>query len=165
MAPSLSIGPEFLDAAHHYNFTQITDTGAVFSRGGIEYIRSCSWNRLAFRVTGKFGSETWLGQTNAADEWPVLYHGTGLHNIKSIVQEGFKIAQGRRFSFGLGNYTTPNIQTAEKFVTEFTCHGQRYKVVHQNRVNPANLKEVNGGYWISPGDNDVRPYGICIKKL
>ncbi|KAM9990893.1 hypothetical protein ACTFIY_006929 [Dictyostelium cf. discoideum] len=35
-------------------------------------------------------------------------------------------------------------------------------------VNPKTLVKVaqtNNQYWISPNDSDIRPYGICIKKV
>ena len=40
----------------------------------------------------------------------------------------------------------------------------------QNRVNPNNLARLSkqetgvGEYWISPNEEDLRPYDICIKK-
>src|SRR5438045_9143373 len=44
-------------------------------------------------------------------------------------------------------------------------------VLFQNRVNPNNLVRLTkqetgvGEYWISPNSTDLRPYGICIKKM
>jgi hypothetical protein len=73
--------------------------------------------------------------------------------------------------FGHGIYSTPDIDVASKYATKFTYEDKNYKVVFQNRVNPNNLvriaKEENfvGEYWISPNSEDLRPYGICIKRI
>ena len=129
------------------------------------YKRPCTWQRYALKVTGKFGSDTWLGSTDAPGEWPVSYHGTGYHNCLSIADEGFKLAKGVRFAYGRGIYSSPNVATAEMYAKEFTSKdGERYKVVIQSRVNPANLNKF-GDYWVSPRDEDLRPYGLCIKKI
>jgi len=31
-------------------------------------------------------------------------------------------------------------------------------------VNPANLNKFED-YWVSPKDEDIRPYGLCIKLV
>lgn len=155
----------FLDPGFHFDFTYINDNGTSFTRGGLVYKRPCSWKRYALKVTGKYGSDTWLGSTNAPGEWPVSYHGTGYHNCLSIADEGFKLSKGVRFAYGRGIYSTPNVATAEMYAKEFTASdGARYKVVIQSRVNPANLNKF-GDYWVSPRDEDLRPYGLCIKKI
>jgi ubiquitin len=155
----------FLDPAYDYDFTHISDYGVSFSRGGHEYRRPCGWQRYALKVNEKYGSNAWLGSSDAPSEWPVSYHGTGYHNSLSIADEGFKLAKGWRFVFGRGIYSTPNVATAELYAKEFRLNdGERYKVVIQNRVNPANLNKF-GDYWVSLGDEDLRPYGLCIKKI
>ncbi|KAK0507940.1 hypothetical protein JMJ35_009829 [Cladonia borealis] len=160
----LLINQDFLDPTYDYNFTQVNDSGVSFSRGGHSYKRPCGWQRYALKVDNKYGSNTWLGQRDAPGEWPVSYHGTAYHNSLSIADEGFKLAKGVRFAFGRGIYSTPNVATAELYATEFRSNGERYKVVIQSRVNPANLYKY-GDYWVSPGDDDIRPYGFCIKKM
>ncbi|KAH8765611.1 hypothetical protein BGZ57DRAFT_531578 [Hyaloscypha finlandica] len=159
------LGGNFLDPSFHFDFTHINDYGVSFSRGGHVYKRPCTWQRYALKVTDKFGSNTWLGSTDAPGEWPVSYHGTGYHNCLSIADEGFKLAKGVRFAYGRGIYSTPNVATAEMYAKEFTSKdGGKYKVVIQSRVNPANLNKF-GDYWVSPRDEDLRPYGLCIKKI
>lgn len=80
------------------------------------------------------------------------------------------MAKCKRFLFGNGIYSTPDIDIAYQFATRFTHDGDNYKVVFQNRVNPNSLVEVSkeetgsGEFWISPKNDDLRPYGICIKK-
>ena len=161
----LHLSADFLDFAYDYDFTHINDSSVSFSRGGHSYKRPCGWQRYALKVDNKYGSNTWLGQTDAPGEWPVSYHGTGYHNCLSIADEGFKLAKGVRFAFGRGIYSTPNVATAELYAKEFRwTNGERYKVVIQSRVNPANLYK-GGDFWISPNDDDIRAYGLCIKKM
>jgi hypothetical protein len=158
------LGGNFLDPPFHFDFTHINDNGVSFTRGGHVYKRPCKWQRYALKVADKYGSNTWLGRSDAPGEWLVSYHGTGYHNCLSIADEGFKLAKGVRFSYGRGIYSTPNIETAEMYAKEFTKDGRRYKVVIQSRVNPVNLGKF-GDYWVSPRDKDLRPYGICIKRF
>jgi hypothetical protein len=50
-----------------------------------------------------------------------------------------------------------------QFANRFEFNGVKYLVLFQNRVNPNTLVKV-GDYWISPKAEDVRTYGICIKR-
>lgn len=150
---------------YNFNFTHINDSRVLFSRGGHWYKRPCGWQRYALKVNNKYGSNTWLDPSNGPGVWPVSYHGTGYHNSLSIADEGFKLARGVRFTFGQGIYSTPNLATAERFAIEFESNdGEKYKVVIQSRVNQANLCK-HGDYFRSPRDEDIRPYGLCIKKM
>ncbi|EFX82978.1 hypothetical protein DAPPUDRAFT_48507, partial [Daphnia pulex] len=176
---SLDLPPSLLDEPFHYNFTKISDRGVKFCRGGLIYIRPCGWQRYAIKVKGKFPDDIWLqGKTSRADqyssaedEWPVSYHGTSLNNGLSIAEEGFKLSKGTRFLHGKGIYSTPDIEVAAHYAVKVKVNGKTYKVVMQNRVNPKNLKKVGkdvtkvGEYWISPTNEDIRPYGFCVKEI
>ncbi|GBC05257.1 hypothetical protein RclHR1_06130008 [Rhizophagus clarus] len=173
---ALFIDPNSLDPSYDYDFTHIDDKGITFTRGNFEYKRPCGWKRIAINVLNKYSDNIWLGvnresSTNSAqNEWPVSYHGTAIHNCKDIAEEGYDLCKGKRFAFGHGIYSTPDIDVAYSFAIKFTHEGDDYRVVFQNRVNPNSLIRVSkeetkvGEYWISPNDKDVRPYGICIKK-
>ena len=157
--------PDFLDPPYDYDFTHVNDSSMSFSRGGEVYKRPCGWLRYALKMGGKYGSDTWLGSSNAPGEWPVSYHGTGKHSAASIAEVGYQLAKGVRFAYGRGIYSSPNHTTAEQYAIEFSNQGRRYKVIFQNRVNPVNLYNVSGiDYWISPRDNDIRVYGLCVKE-
>ncbi|KAL0249586.1 hypothetical protein GEMRC1_004816 [Eukaryota sp. GEM-RC1] len=109
----------------------------------------------------------------ACCEWPVSYHGTSSNNAKCIAKDGFEVSKGRRFLFGRGIYTTPDIEVAEKYAQVFKHEGNYYKVIIQNRVNPdpnrlqiiSKDKTGLGEYWVSKNNSDVRPYGIMLKEL
>eukprot|EP00210_Caulerpa_lentillifera_P008787 g8383.t1 len=165
-----SIAPEF-----NYDFTNAKDAGEVYIRGGEPYRRPYGWKRYALRVKGQFENDRWLGidgiRTNSSDgEWPVSYHGTSRHNAESIAEKGFDLSKGKRFKFGYGIYSTPDLRIAERYATEFKHEGKTYLMVLQNRVNPATLRKMKttdvgtGDYWLNPRQTDVRPYGILIKE-
>ncbi|CAG8687059.1 9918_t:CDS:1 [Cetraspora pellucida] len=156
-----------LDPQYDYDFRKVNDLGVTFMRGEIQYKRPCGWKRIALKVTGKYdnGDNKWLGTGKSA--WPVSYHGTAKHNAKSIAEEGYDLSKGVRFVYGHGIYSTPDVHVAEKFAKDFEFKGNKYVMIFQNRVNPASLKRItvkNGEYWVSEKGEDVRPYGICIKK-
>jgi hypothetical protein len=137
----------------------------------MNYIRPCGWRRFAIKVSDKYENLIWLGQTNEPGEWPVSYHGTGFNRAKSIAMDGYDLTKGKRFAYGYGVYSTPDIKVAEKYAVQFFHEGHQYLVVLQNRVNPTSLIKISadrtsvGEYWLNSSDKDVRPYGICIRKL
>ncbi|XP_046439670.1 uncharacterized protein LOC124190846 [Daphnia pulex] len=176
---SIALPSSLLDEQFHKDFTDTSDNGVEFYRGGSNYIRPCGWQRYALKVKGKYPDDIWLkGKYRRADEyssaegeWPVSYHGTSLNNGLSIAEEGFKLSQGTRFLYGKGIYSTPDIGVASLYAMTVNVDGKSYKFVLQNRVNPTNLKKVCkavtgvGEYWISPNDDDIRPYGFCVREV
>ncbi|EFX82967.1 hypothetical protein DAPPUDRAFT_302123 [Daphnia pulex] len=170
---------EIFDEPYHYDFTNISDEGNQFYRGRMEYLRPCGWQRYALDVKGKFPDDIWLEgkyrrsdkNSSAEGEWPVSYHGTSYHNGLSIAEEGFRFSRCTRFKYGYGIYTTPDIKVAYRFADIIQIDGITYRFVVQSRVNPKNVKIVSkaetgvGEYWISPSEDDVRPYGFCILEI
>ena len=115
----------------------------------------------------------WLGaggiRTESSEgEWPVSYHGTAKAGNGNIAQEGYLGSCGKKFPFQRGIYTTPSAEVAAKFAPTFEYSGHTYQVIFQNRVNPANLQILRGAggaeYWVSPRQEDVRPYSICLRE-
>lgn len=174
------LDPLNLDPYYDFDFTSRRPDGRVFNRGGFTYSRPYGWNRFALKVKGKHENDDWLGspgnRTETTDkEWPVSYHGTTLCNALSISDKGFLCSKGERFRFGDGIYSSPNIEVAEQFASEFQHDGKRYKVVFQNRCNPdpthleivnnAETRQAGGQYWVSKNDDNIRPYSICLKRF
>lgn len=174
--------PSLLDEQYHYDFTNVSDIGVKFYRGGSIYNRPCGWQRYAFKLDGKYSDDIWLKgrsrradqYSSAEDEWPVSYHGTSLNNGLNIAEEGFDLSKGKRFLHGHGIYSTPDINVAMQYAVktgEIGRNRKKYKVIIQNRVNPENLLKVDkavtgvGEYWISPDGDDIRPYGFCVKEI
>jgi hypothetical protein len=163
--------PEF-----DYDFTNIRDDGEKHIRGNQSYERPYGSYRIALKVKDQFGDDNvWLGMKGKeAGEWPVSYHGTAKHNAQTIAEEGYKLSKSKRFLYGKGIYSTPEVAVAKLYAAEFKHQGQSYKCILQNRVNPKYLKVIPKGetgigtYWLSNGEVDetelIRPYGICLFK-
>ncbi|UJR06542.1 hypothetical protein I4U23_010825 [Adineta vaga] len=167
----LVLDPASMDPKYDYDFTNVNDNSEVFTRGSMKYVRLCGWKRFAINVTNKFENMVWLGNGNQRGEWPVSFHGTGFHQTKTIAMDGFELTKGRQFSCEYGVYSTPDFEVAERYAVKFSYNNDQYLIVFQNRVNPNTLIKLSdnqigvGEYWVNPTDKDVRPYGICIKKL
>ena len=175
--PAHYIKDSDLDPQFDYDFTHVKDDGRKFERGGYEYKRPCGWDRCALKVRGKFPpGDTWLGEmgirTGSSDgEWAVSYHGTAVGNIGPIADGGFDPGKNKRELFGPGIYSTPSIDVASRYASKFTYKGKRFKVVLQNRVNlcssdviPAEKTGVGAAYFVTPDDNNIRSYGVCLKE-
>lgn len=158
------------DSTYDYQFPSMSD-GFRYYRGPHEYLRPYGWNRLALKVKGKFGDDTWLGEhhmtsrtRSSPGEWSVSYHGTRRMNAPGIAREGFRLDKCERFMYGEGIYSSPKIEVAEGYAVTFEYGGECYKLVFQNRCNPDDINEVkNGDYWVTKNDRNIRPYGICLK--
>lgn len=177
--PGIQLSPTvLLDERFHFDFTSITDQTS-YNRGGFIYIRPCGWKRYALKVNGKYNDDIWLlgksrrlnQYSSAEEEWPVSYHGTSYNNGLSIAEEGYRLSKCKRFKHGFGIYSTPDINVAFKYAeTRKQSDGKTYKVVIQNRTNPKTLVKIDatesgfGEYWISPSEEDIRPYGFCTRE-
>ncbi|CAG8812190.1 14451_t:CDS:1, partial [Racocetra fulgida] len=136
------LSTNFLEPSFDYDFTNIDDKNATFTRGNVLYQRPCGWRRFALKVSGKYdnGNDGWLGTD--ANAWPVSYHGTSKNNSKSISEEGFLLSKGLHFAYGHGIYSSPEMGVAQRFAKEFEYDGDKYLVVIQNRVNPVDLQKI-----------------------
>ncbi|CAF1234056.1 unnamed protein product [Adineta steineri] len=176
----LAVDKNCLAPDFDYDFTGICDNDKTFRRGNQPYERPCGSYRIALNVKGKFGTNNqWIGMTgDDPNEWPVSYHGTERHNALDIAEEGFKLSKGKRFMYGKGIYSTPELEVAKLYASSFAHESTSYKCVIQNRVNPKYLKVISkvetqgkGIYWLSAADQYVdegeliRPYGLCLFKV
>eukprot|EP01071_Lankesteria_metandrocarpae_P004920 Lankesteria_metandrocarpae@DN374_c0_g1_i1.p1 len=162
-----------LDPVYNYDFTKLSTDAAVFKRGGKEYTRPYGWNRVAFKVKGKYVNDNWLGgaklgarEDSMVGEWPVSYHGTRNDAAQIIAAQGFKLNKGTRFKFGYGIYSTPDPDVAENYSQRFDFGGKTYKIMLQNRVNMVHTKVIqNMNYFVTSNDDSIRPYGLLFKKM
>ncbi|XP_062246682.1 uncharacterized protein LOC133955713 [Platichthys flesus] len=174
---------EFFAPQYNYDFTNLTET-ETYWRGGEKYERPCGWYRFGLKVLDEYPGTTWLGTTyrstqSSPGEWPVSYHGTSKTGANGIIGDHYKPGPGQ--SYGRGIYSTPDISEANRYAKTFTSskNGKTYKVVLQNRINPAYRKKyVNNLYWLVPipkGKSEdeeqemveraIRPYGLLLKEV
>ena len=174
--PFYYMDDSLLDPNYDYDFRNVRDGAKKFYRGGYLYTRPCGWDRKALKVLGRYGSNAWLGAggmrtESSQGEWPVSYHATASGPNGNIAQEGFRQSRQKVFPFQRGIYTTPSAEVAAKFAPTFQYKGETYQVIFQNRVNPSNMQILNAAYaggvefWVSPKQEDVRPYSICLRKI
>ncbi|XP_041822975.1 uncharacterized protein LOC121628127 [Melanotaenia boesemani] len=184
---------DFFDPQYDYDFTNIKDGGMTFMRGNEQYFRPCGWNRAALHVTKKYdGGDRWLGTGN--DAWPVSYQGYNMDGAQGIIlardknpddEPSFLEAGAASLvtekTRGKGVYSTPSIQTAEKYCKTFKSKvdGKRYKVLLQNRINPEKRNKCQREdvwvVYIPEGSTDIqkraivqesiRPYGLLLKQV
>ncbi|XP_070778194.1 uncharacterized protein [Enoplosus armatus] len=174
----------FFDPRYDCDFTNVSDS-AQCVRGGEIYVRPKGWYRIALKVKGKYpDGDTWLGTDGwrshtVPGEWPVSYHGTHVDRAKGIIRSHYRAGHGAQH--GRGIYSTPDILVAEYFANTFTSQttGKTYKVILQNRINPAKRRIcAEPRYWLIPVhegtpaeeekqivEGSIRPYGILIKEL
>ena len=50
-----------------------------------------------------------------------------------IAASGFDLQKGKRFKFGRGIYSTPDLAEAERYAKDFNWGGTSYRVIFQNR--------------------------------
>ena len=176
-APSaLRLLTDELDSRYDYDFSDVTDDGKKYIRGGFAYRRPYGWKRMAIKVVGMYENDEWLGPNGirteeAPGEWPVCYHGTSILRVNPILKQGFK--PGPRALYGSGIYTSPSLEMVERlYAQQFTHEGKSFKIAFQNRVNPNRLQVipasqtgVGADYWLSQNKHDVRPYGVLIREV
>jgi hypothetical protein len=161
------------DPKYDYDYTYYNGDYDTCTRGFYSYKRPSGWKRIAAKVLGKYENDVWLGQGgwrcgSSPGEWAVSYHGTSATNVPQIIAYGFDLNKCVRNSYGVGIYSTPNVQVAEGYATQFKYKGENYKCILQNRVNLMNTNAVdtiNGTYFVTPDEDAIRPYGVCIKKI
>jgi hypothetical protein len=140
------------------------DRAKTYSRGGQVYLKPVGWQRIGLKVIGKFENDIWLGNSDGVGVWPVSYHGTSRDSMNSIAGEGYMLSKSFNFAYGRGIYSSPDIAVAEGYTKTFTNGGQTFRVALQNRVNPASLKIATNKIYVSEKQEDIRPYGILIKR-
>ena len=177
--PIFYIPDSAYDPEWDFDFTDTSaDKDETYSRGNYPYQRPYGWNRRAINVSGKYKSDCWLGmiegwrKESSPGEWAVSYHGTKIQNVKSIITEGFHKGKSVRSVFGNGIYSTPSPEVAETFAASFEYKGENMKCILQNRVKLEESKiitekETRDGapYFVTPNVDNIRPYGLCFKKM
>ncbi|XP_068671825.1 uncharacterized protein [Montipora foliosa] len=161
------------DPQHDCDFTNYKGDDTRCVRGNYPYKRPAGWSRKAINVIKKYEDDVWLGQAGWRDlsspgEWPVSYHGTKIYNVPSIVKGGYDTSKCVRQALGPGIYSTPEFKVAEGYAEKFTYKGKDFKCILQNRVNLKKTEAYKTGrgiFFVTPDVNDIRPYGVCLKKI
>ncbi|KAI1703299.1 poly(ADP-ribose) polymerase catalytic domain-containing protein [Ditylenchus destructor] len=168
-----AIGEKYLSPKWHVDLRNVTDNGKTRFRGGRAYNRPLGCMRFGIRVLDKHEDNKWIGlkgvervRTNTHGEWPVAYHGTSEQSVLSILEEGFRLDKGKRFSYGHGIYCTPDPKTALAYAFKSVYQGEELRLIIQCRVDPAKVQVVAkpagfGEFWLVPSGQEIRPYAVC----
>ncbi|XP_057693580.1 uncharacterized protein LOC130916697 isoform X2 [Corythoichthys intestinalis] len=177
---------EFFDRRYDFDFSKLKDK-CTYYRGGEVYHRPCGWLRFALKVWDKYpDGNVWLGERghctttySKLGEWPVSYHGTSKNGARAIIVTNYQPGPGQKY--GRGVYSTPYLEDAVDYTKTFQSKatGKKYRVVMQNRMNPAYREKHNGDkYWLLPipegltqdqeqdlVEKAIRPCAVLIKPL
>jgi len=144
-------------------------------RANFNYYPPKGWFRYALKVSGKYADENWLAFDGRVGEWAVAYHGTPASNCKSI--SNLKSYLDKVTQFGTGVYCSPFVDEAEKYCTntgtpdclfeiETKDEGKvKFKMAFMCRVDPTKITQHSPTVWTVPSANDIRPYGVLLKRV
>ena len=145
------------------DFTHMQDDKLEYKRGGYNYNRPYGWRRFALNVLNRYdnGNNTWLGESGmrtqeSPGEWAVSFHGEMEHEVMPGIG-------GLRYEKRV--YSSPDIESAKfkVFDKKFQHNGTWYIAVFQARINPKKMVVRHDGCF-GCGMEDIRRYGLCIKK-
>ena len=159
-------------------------------RGGEDYIPPKGWIRYGLNVLGKYDkNDDWLSYDGRKGEWCIAYHGVAQsqnsNEVKKVVnliaKHNLKKGSGQYYKdyidcrhppnkVGEGVYCTPNPEVVIKdnYAGIAEVNNEKYYMAYMLRVNPAKIRcaEEKKDYWVLNGnENEIRPYGILIKKV
>jgi hypothetical protein len=188
---SLGLNRDLFDSRGNRDFRITANCARGENRGGFPYTPPEGWNQYGLKVARTFpNDEAWLGISNGAGEWAVVYHGTKSSLVSSIIQSPLRPGGGN--SFGRGIYCSPNPQTAEGYADVLQVQTNtgtlKCKFVLACRVNvsavhcctacPCPCAQDNNytvhvtssdGIWFVNGGNEkyqyIRPYGLLVKEV
>ena len=141
-------------------------------RGGEDYIPPLGWINYGIDVLGhNFNdkSKIWISQKNKEGQWCIAY--CGITRVTNPMNEKFKNdndlkKKGKKV--GVGVYCPSDPKLMEESTIIINANGEQYKVGFMVRVKPNKIRvsERNKNIWIVDGnDDELRPYGILIKKI
>ena len=140
-------------------------------RGGENYIPPIGWIKYGINIKHGFSDSNfdWITRLHQ-NEWCIAYCGiTGINKtMEQIYENDNDIKQHQNKKVGVGVYCFSEPKLLEEFTETINVNGDNYKVGFMVRVKPDKIRvsEKNKNVWIVNGnDNELRPYGILIKKV
>ena len=140
-------------------------------RGGEDYIPPLGWINYGININHRFNDRNfdWLSTSNKKGQWCVAYCGiTGItKNMEQIYENDDDIRHPGQ-KVGVGVYCPCDPKLLEEYTETINVNGENYKVGFMTRVKPDKIRASakNKNMWVVNGnDNELRPYGILIKKV
>ena len=140
------------------------------TRGGEIYYPPNGWIRYGLNVSKQFdkGNDNWLGFNHKKDEWCIAY--APFTGIDVNIPQTYKDDDDAKHSgkVGVGLYCPSKPELMEARAETIKINGTNYKIGFMMRVKPGKIRspKSNKNMWVLSGNTDeVRPYGILIKKI
>ena len=146
------------------------DWGKPGIRGGEYYNPPIGWIKYGINISHCFNTQNfdWIKKNNEK-EWCIAYCGiTGLTKTMEQIYENENDIKHQNKKVGVGVYCYSDPKLLEEYTETIDVDGDNYKVGFMVRVKPDKIRvsEKNKNIWVVNGnDNELRPYGILIKKV
>ena len=140
-------------------------------RGGEDYIPPDGWIKYGIKIDHNFNDRRndWISFLHKKGEWSVAYCAiTGIDKKMEQIYENDDDIRHRGKIVGVGVYCPSDPKIMEEKTETIVANGEKYKVGFMVRVKPDKIRasKKNEKIWVLNGnDNEIRPYGILIKKL
>ena len=140
-------------------------------RGGEDYIPPLGWIKYAIRIDHCFNDKNfdWISQLHKPVEWCVAYCGiTGItKNIIQLFENDNDIRHPGK-KVGIGVYCPSDPKIMEECTETIDANGENYKVGFMLRIKPDKIRASQRNkniYIVNGNDDELRPYGILIKRI
>lgn len=142
-------------------------------RGGEEYFPPEGFDRFGLNVYNKYDNlnNNWLSHKGVEGEWCVAYSWITYSRESSNLNEKYQNDEDTRNKgqkVGKGIYCSQTPDNMENYTQAIDINGQKFKLGLMLRVNPKKIRspQSKDELWVVNGNPDeIRPYGILIKKL
>ena len=140
-------------------------------RGGEDYIPPLGWIKYGINIDHGFNDRNndWISYLHKKGEWCVAYCGiTGITKNMDQIYENDDDIKHPGQKVGVGVYCPSDPKLLEEYTETINANGENYKVGFMIRVKPDKIRASakNKNMWVLNGnDNELRPYGILIKKV
>ena len=139
-------------------------------RGGENYIPPIGWIKYGIDINHCFNDQNfeWIAGL-PENQWCIAYCGiTGITKTMEQKYENDNDIKHQNKKVGVGVYCFSEPKLLEESTETIDVNGDNYKVGFMVRVRPDRIRvsKNNENIWIVNGnDNELRPYGILIKKV
>jgi len=167
MIETIRLNRSMLDARG--NNKSDSNWGYDETRGGEIYYPPEKWHRYGLRVFGKYdnGNNDWLSYDNRPGEWSIAYsslttkkYTQSYENDDDIRHPGKKV--------GAGIYVSLKPKFIEQLTDSINIGGANYRLALMLRIKPDKIrcpKSEKDLYVVNGSPNEIRPYGILLKRI
>ena len=140
-------------------------------RGGEDYFPPIGWIKYGLKVANCFdgNDNSWLGFSNNSGEWCIAYCGlAGISKYWEYIYENDNDIKHQNGKVGIGINCYQKPELMDIYSEDINANGIKYKIGFMLRVKPDMFRcTKNENYlWITNGnDEEIRPYGILIRKV